>query len=185
MMDARPASAWRPRRPLMLPAGLHVRPDATPLSQKVPSRRPSIEMTPVETPAMPWLQRHPHNVECGPTPAAKRAIDIVAGSMMIGVLWPDLRPGRGPDQARFARPRLRAPGARRPERRASSASSSSARCTTARRRTTCGAFASGRPHPPPPQPARPSAQRHVCRLGAAQDYRRRAAAAPERRSRAT
>lgn len=28
------------------------------------------------------------NVQCGPTPRAKRAIDIVGGTMMIGVLWP-------------------------------------------------------------------------------------------------
>ena len=28
------------------------------------------------------------NVECGPTPVAKRGIDIVAGGLMIGVLWP-------------------------------------------------------------------------------------------------
>ena len=27
-------------------------------------------------------------VVCGPTPPAKRAIDVVAGSMLIGVLWP-------------------------------------------------------------------------------------------------
>jgi lipopolysaccharide/colanic/teichoic acid biosynthesis glycosyltransferase len=30
----------------------------------------------------------PTEIECGPTPTAKRAIDIVGGSMMIGVLWP-------------------------------------------------------------------------------------------------
>jgi len=30
----------------------------------------------------------PDYIECGPTSAAKRAIDIVGGSMMIGVLWP-------------------------------------------------------------------------------------------------
>ena len=28
------------------------------------------------------------DVECGPTPVAKRGIDIVAGGLMIGVLWP-------------------------------------------------------------------------------------------------
>jgi lipopolysaccharide/colanic/teichoic acid biosynthesis glycosyltransferase len=30
----------------------------------------------------------PDALECGPTPAPKRAVDVVVGSMMIGVLWP-------------------------------------------------------------------------------------------------
>ena len=30
----------------------------------------------------------PEEVVCGPTPAAKRVIDVVGGSMLIGVLWP-------------------------------------------------------------------------------------------------
>jgi lipopolysaccharide/colanic/teichoic acid biosynthesis glycosyltransferase len=30
----------------------------------------------------------PGEVICGPTPAAKRLIDVVGGSMLIGVLWP-------------------------------------------------------------------------------------------------
>ena len=57
---------------------------------KAPVSPPIDEMMPIDTPD-PRLNGYdgiPGNIECGPTPAAKRAIDIVAGSMMIGVLWP-------------------------------------------------------------------------------------------------
>ena len=57
---------------------------------ETPVSPPIDEMTPVDTP-VPYPNGYagiPANVECGPTHAAKRAIDIVAGSMMIGVLWP-------------------------------------------------------------------------------------------------
>jgi lipopolysaccharide/colanic/teichoic acid biosynthesis glycosyltransferase len=40
-----------------------------------------------ETPANGYAGISQH-VECGPTPAAKRAIDLVGGSMLIAVLWP-------------------------------------------------------------------------------------------------
>jgi len=42
----------------------------------------------VDTPPVNGYSGISRNVECGPTPAAKRAIDILGGSMMIGILWP-------------------------------------------------------------------------------------------------
>jgi len=51
----------------------------------------------IDRDALPYeVDTHPNNgysgipayVECGPTPRAKRAIDIVGGAMMISVLWP-------------------------------------------------------------------------------------------------
>src|SRR2546427_11161869 len=42
----------------------------------------------VDSPPVDGYSGISRNVECGRTPAAKRAIDIVWGSIMIGVLWP-------------------------------------------------------------------------------------------------
>ena len=42
----------------------------------------------VDTPPANEYSGIPLSVDCGPTPAAKRAIDIMGGSMLIGVLWP-------------------------------------------------------------------------------------------------
>jgi lipopolysaccharide/colanic/teichoic acid biosynthesis glycosyltransferase len=81
-MDAS-APAYAPSRPTQPPK----RPAPKP---EFPVSPPLDEMTPIDTPE-PFPSGYPgipSNIECGPTPAAKRAIDIVAGSMMIGVLWP-------------------------------------------------------------------------------------------------
>ena len=77
------APAYAPRRPASPAKRDAVAPEA-------PISPPIDEMIPVDTPD-PFPNGYagiPANVECGPTPGAKRAIDIVAGSMMIGVLWP-------------------------------------------------------------------------------------------------
>jgi len=62
---------------------------------RAPAPKPRIspiidEMVPpgiVETPANGYSGISTY-VDCGPTPSAKRAIDVVGGSMLIGVLWP-------------------------------------------------------------------------------------------------
>jgi lipopolysaccharide/colanic/teichoic acid biosynthesis glycosyltransferase len=54
-------------------------------------RRPAVEpIEPEIPPAAPanGYDGIPEEVPCGPTPAAKRVIDVVGGSMLIGVLWP-------------------------------------------------------------------------------------------------
>ena len=61
------------------------------VEQPKPSRRPMIE--PVETEARTETPANgydgiPEEVACGPTPVAKRVIDLVGGSMLIGTLWP-------------------------------------------------------------------------------------------------
>ena len=90
MMDRTSAQRMEAAAPAYAPA----RPPSPPRPPRreesapdTPYSPPLDEMTPVDTPT-PDYDGIPAYVECGPTPAAKRIIDIVGGSMMIGVLWP-------------------------------------------------------------------------------------------------
>ena len=65
-------------------------------ARPAPARKAPIEPITGDEMAAPDIGEQPSNgyagipseVESGPTPAAKRGIDIIAGSLMISVLWP-------------------------------------------------------------------------------------------------
>jgi lipopolysaccharide/colanic/teichoic acid biosynthesis glycosyltransferase len=83
MIDRPTGDEMKASAPAYAPAPKVERPKAprTPLSEPLePERR-------TEAPANGY-DGIPEEVECGPTPAAKRVIDVVGGSMLIGVLWP-------------------------------------------------------------------------------------------------
>lgn len=78
------APAYVPARPVSPPKA---RPSEAP-EEDVAAKAPEEErVEPRREPASVY-DGIPADVECGPTSPAKRAIDIVAGSMMISVLWP-------------------------------------------------------------------------------------------------
>jgi lipopolysaccharide/colanic/teichoic acid biosynthesis glycosyltransferase len=90
MMDRPSGERMEASAPAYAPARSPSPPKRDVPPPEVPISPPIDQMTPVETPTgfPDGYSGIPSYVECGPTSSAKRAVDIVGGSMMIGVLWP-------------------------------------------------------------------------------------------------